>query len=918
MTQSPNPQPSQPQYTGIGLEDVRRLLDSKLVNTGLPGVIAGFAISRAFEGNWQQFFYLLSAAGGVWLVIKLSSKIAPKVEVAIDQADQAFDRQVDRTLSTLTGFHRQYLEALQHRCYSLQVEGAKSYVPRLVLEDIYVPLRLNSASQRYQVSGRSLSQIPTIWEFLPHRDDESLPYRLLAIVADPGYGKTTLMRFLTLRFANRSAEEKGAKPFIPVLLLFREIHSRIESETLPKLPKLIVEQVQKLPRCESLRASEPWFDDQLQQGKCLIMLDGLDEVPEAQRTLVSQWANWQMQNYPSQFILTSRPHGYDSDRFEDVRQLDILDFNNDQKQTFIDQWYDFICWDYWYREYEKSQRQPDESKRLSIEQAKETSQEEARKAAADLSRQLFADQNLVKLAKNPLLLTIIVATHEAYDSLPGKRIQVYQRIFRLLLEDRPNKRETRLPLAIVEENQDVLQKIALALVEQGITQFTPKQGVEWIGNCLAQYRKPDELSPRDYLKKVQEVSGLLAGEEGNLYEFTHKTFQEYLAALELKDSPDGQARVMAQITNENWEEVVYFYGMLTDPIPLITVMAGNVLDEITQQTNQSETATYTLGLAQRLANDHPRVSEALKKRLLELRQRQQPESAEVRLAQRFQHLTPFSETTAISDAITWGEYQLFLCDQTEKQFHSWAEERRIAPEENNQPVTQIRWEDAQWFCAWLATQPNLAPNEGVYDYRLPTLEELMQYVKVYNSQNPKSKIQNIKFPISSAGPIESLQVVRQRIPDRYGNLVNYLANGRWKEADQETDKVMLQAVGEEAVKRRYLELEEIRNFPCEDLCIIDQLWVKFSGGKFGFSVQKDLWVEVGGKLDFGEDQETARQAYKKMSDRNGWQVENQYIKHDEAIFDTSAPSAHLPIGWVGGSGWGRGLGADLLLSHPNL
>ncbi|MEM9007360.1 MAG: NACHT domain-containing protein, partial [Cyanobacteria bacterium P01_F01_bin.86] len=377
------------------------MLDSKLVNTGVPGAIAGFGISRAFEGEWWQFGSLMGAAAGVWFLIKLGSKIGPRVEKVIDQADQAVDRQVDRTLSTVSGFQQKYLEALRHRCYSLQVEGAKSYVPRLVLEDIYVPLRVNSGSTRYQPARKSTNAIPKIWDFLPHRTASAFPYRLLAIVADPGYGKTTLMRFLTLSFAHQSYEKQEAKALIPVLLLFRDFHERIQSETEPKLPQLTVEQVQKLPRCEALRASESWFNEQLKKGHCLVMLDGLDEVPEAKRKMVSQWTKWQMQNYPTQFILTSRPHGYDGSLFEGVQQLDILDFNNDQKRTFIDRWYAFICWDYWHREWEKSQRQLDETKRLSWEQAKADSEAEAQEAADDLSRQLFAEQSLVELAKNP-------------------------------------------------------------------------------------------------------------------------------------------------------------------------------------------------------------------------------------------------------------------------------------------------------------------------------------------------------------------------------------------------------------------------------------------------------------------------------------------------------------------------------------
>ncbi|NEQ47291.1 MAG: hypothetical protein F6K00_28630 [Leptolyngbya sp. SIOISBB] len=129
----------------------------------------------------------------------------------------------------------------------------------------------------------------------------------------------------------------------------------------------------------------------------------------------------------------------------------------------------------------------------------------------------------------------------------------------------------------------------------------------------------------------------------------------------------------------------------------------------------------------------------------------------------------------------------------------------------------------------------------------------------------------------------------------YSHLQELLRTGQWKDADEETYKVMLQAAGKDAEERGYLKLEEVRNFPCKDLQTIDQLWVHFSGGKFGLSVQKQIWVEVGGKLDFGEGQQAAIAAYEKMSDRNGWRVNRNYISYRQVTFDTSAPVGHLPL-----------------------
>ncbi|MGQ4650196.1 GUN4 domain-containing protein [Lyngbya aestuarii] len=80
----------------------------------------------------------------------------------------------------------------------------------------------------------------------------------------------------------------------------------------------------------------------------------------------------------------------------------------------------------------------------------------------------------------------------------------------------------------------------------------------------------------------------------------------------------------------------------------------------------------------------------------------------------------------------------------------------------------------------------------------------------------------------------------------YTKLRDLLKTGKWKEADQETLAVMLKAVNRE--QENFLDSEAIKNFPCTDLHTIDQLWVKYSGGQFGFSVQKSVWLSVGGEL----------------------------------------------------------------------
>jgi hypothetical protein len=147
----------------------------------------------------------------------------------------------------------------------------------------------------------------------------------------------------------------------------------------------------------------------------------------------------------------------------------------------------------------------------------------------------------------------------------------------------------------------------------------------------------------------------------------------------------------------------------------------------------------------------------------------------------------------------------------------------------------------------------------------------------------------------------------------YTKLRDLLVAGKWKEADYETLLVMLQAVGRE--ENDWIREEELLNFPCTDLRTIDQLWVKYSNGRFGFSVQKKIYLSVGGKPD-GKYYE---EAWEKFGDRVGWRVKENWISYESVIFYTTAPEGHLPFfffvgGFVGGllGGGGSSLASRLV------
>jgi len=163
---------------------------------------------------------------------------------------------------------------------------------------------------------------------------------------------------------------------------------------------------------------------------------------------------------------------------------------------------------------------------------------------------------------------------------------------------------------------------------------------------------------------------------------------------------------------------------------------------------------------------------------------------------------------------------------------------------------------------------------------------------------PKSKINK---PLAS---IPGLNVYQPQEDDLrsergvdYTLLQRLLQQQRWKDADDETYRRMLEAVKRE--KESYFRLEDLKNFPCIDLKTIDQLWVKYSRGRFGFSVQKRIWLDLGGTLD-DYDYDT----FIKLGDRVGWRKNGSLLNYSDYIFTTNALQGHLPASAV----WGLAVG----------
>lgn len=129
-------------------------------------------------------------------------------------------------------------------------------------------------------------------------------------------------------------------------------------------------------------------------------------------------------------------------------------------------------------------------------------------------------------------------------------------------------------------------------------------------------------------------------------------------------------------------------------------------------------------------------------------------------------------------------------------------------------------------------------------------------------------------------------------PNYYTKLRDLLAARDWKAANQETIERMCEIVGMR--EEKWMHGSAFNIFPCRDLYVIDKLWVKYSKGHFGFSVQKEVWEQHGNPsiYDSGKD-------WEKFGNVVGWRSKgrlgSEWIRYSYLTFDLTAPKGHLPV-----------------------
>lgn len=341
--------------------------------------------------------------------------------------------------------------------------------------------------------------------------------KYLMVFGEPGIGKSTFLRKVGLE-AMKGNNEKYQPNLTPVLLELKHFkEEQIDIEGL----------IQKGFKTCGFPNVEKAIPDKLNKGELLILLDGLDEVPDANtNNVITAIQNFVDQHNKNRFIISCRTAA--RTHFRQFTDIEIVEFDDDQIKTFIQHWFS------------------DEP---------ETAQE----CWQLLQQPEYASAK--ELGQTPLLLTFLCLVYDENQAFPTNRSRLYGDALRILLERwaaekrLPNRRQIYENLSI--ENEEILlSEIAYFYFSEDRLFYNQGELTDQIKTFLMDsLNAPHYLDGEQILKTVEKEQGIFVERARGEYSFSHLTLQEYLTAKYIVDNNLVGQVVKAHLTEPRWREV---------------------------------------------------------------------------------------------------------------------------------------------------------------------------------------------------------------------------------------------------------------------------------------------------------------------------------------------------------------------------
>lgn len=616
-------------------------------------------------------------------------------------------------------------------------------------------------------------------------------YRHMLIIGEPGGGKTTFLRLIACVLAKNALGQSmvgqkhysdislGESTSIPIFIRLSTIaevmkysHANVGSGTSWNKLILAMENIFGHEKSAMLQKL-------MDRGKCALLLDGLDEIPEDNlRNRIVEVVNSMIYHWGNNIIvISSRPYGYkDIADLEKIVTFHIDDFGEKEIIEFLDRWGRGLY--------------PDENERKRD------------RYMPKLKKAIIESLPIRKLARNPVMLTCLCVVHWNERRLPEGKAELLAAVLRWLQNAREENRVKRgYSSAFVEE---CFKTLALAMTAD-------KDGkkvnvdISWAAEQLATPFRDilnvvDENRVRREGMKLLEMemldSCIIQKLSGGQLRFWHLNFQEHYTARALVDRSDEAwwKIIESNFFDKQWMEVLdHLTGCMTwTGWYRLNLLIEKILGTIKKYDLNSAALSFSgLGRVMKIleAYDYKPperlgLMEALDRVMaifniegaFEVKIDQRLDAAEAlaligdpRFNSLYTEMIPIPKEPEVllgKYPVTVQEYLRFVENGGYKDPIYWGEEWSIIKKEGwfepvnweeqiehlNHPVTGISWYEAKAYCRWLATQTDLP-------FRLPKSEEWLKVAThpkgdyPWGDDEPNSELLNFDGKLGRPTPV---------------------------------------------------------------------------------------------------------------------------------------------------------------------